>query len=163
MGMVGQGAGPGVQHTQAPEEAAAIMWVRRERDERWRRRSEQEVLAVLLMTPDDRPELVGHGEDQMAVGDRQAFMTPFCPPHLGLMTVTGGAAAGAAGVGDLVFLTTVITLEHVPSQDLRATVEQVCYRSPMARAQILSESVQVGTAITPNDVRQLRHVRARSA
>jgi hypothetical protein len=49
-------------------------------------------------------------------------------------------------------LATVITLEQVPSQALRATVEHS-----------LPEPGQAGTAIAPKDSRQLRHVRSTRA
>jgi len=54
---------------------------------------------------------------------------------------------------DIMLLATVITLEQVPSQDLRATVENILDRSPMAGKQIPPEPGQVGTAITPKDLR----------
>ena len=38
--------------------------------------------------------------------------------------------AVAAGMGDIMLLATVITLEQVPSQDLRATVDNSLDRSP---------------------------------
>jgi hypothetical protein len=46
------------------------MRVRGQLDERLGRRAEQDVVAVLLMTPDELTELVGHGEDHVKVGDR---------------------------------------------------------------------------------------------
>jgi hypothetical protein len=50
-------------------------------------------------------------------------------------------------------LATVITLQQVPSQDFRATVENILDRSTMAGEQIRPEPVQVSTAITPKDIR----------
>jgi hypothetical protein len=54
---------------------------------------------------------------------------------------------------DIMLLATVITLQKVPSQDLRTTVENILYGSPMAGEQSLPEPGQVGTAITPKDLR----------
>jgi hypothetical protein len=44
--------------------------VRGQLDERLGRRAEQDVVEVLLMTPDDLTELMGHGEHHVKVGDR---------------------------------------------------------------------------------------------
>jgi len=72
-----------------------------------------------------------------------------------------GTTAVAAGVVARVLLATVVTREQVPSQDLRATVEHSLHRAPMAGEERLPKPVQVGMAIPPQDVRQLRHVRSR--
>ena len=105
------------------------MWVRSELDERLSRRSEPEVREGLLRTTDDLTKRVGHGKDQVEVWDRQELLRPLFQPHLGLMAVAFGATTVAAGVVDILFLTPVITLEQVPSQDLRATCER-CSRQP---------------------------------
>ena len=68
--MIDQGAGPGMPHTQDSDQTADIMRVCGQRDERLGRRAEQDVVEVLLMTPDDLTELMGHGEDHVNGGDR---------------------------------------------------------------------------------------------
>ena len=108
--MVGQGPGPGVQHTQDPDQPADIMRVRGELDERLGRGAEQDVVEVLLVAADERPQLVGHGEDDVKVGDRQEFLPPLFQPGFGVLAVALGATAVAAGVVDIVFLATVVAL-----------------------------------------------------
>jgi hypothetical protein len=68
--LLDQGAGPGLQPTQDAAPTAAIMRGRGQRDERLGRRAAQAGVAVLLMTPDARTELMGHGDDHVNVGDR---------------------------------------------------------------------------------------------
>jgi hypothetical protein len=58
--MGGEGTGPGVQHTEAPDQPTDIMRIGRERDERLGRGAQQDVVQVLLMPPDDVPQLLGH-------------------------------------------------------------------------------------------------------
>ena len=106
--MVDQRPGPGVQDTQDPDQAPHVMWVRGERDERWRRGSEQDVVQVFLVGAYKRPQLLGQGQDDMNVGNRQEILTPFCQPGFGVEVMTRGATAVAAGVVDVVCLTTVI-------------------------------------------------------
>jgi hypothetical protein len=105
------------------------------------------------MTPDNLPQLMGRGEGRVKVGDREELLTPFFQPGLGIRAMALRTTAVAAGMVDIMLLAAVITLEQVPSQDLRATVENILYRSPMAGEQILPEPGQVGTAITPKDLR----------
>jgi hypothetical protein len=127
------------------------------------RRAEPEVIEVLLMPPDECPHLVGHGDDDVKVGDRQQFLTPLLHPGLGILAVACGATTIATGVVDIMLLAPVITRQQVPSQDCRATVEKIFDRPPMAGEQIRPELVQVSTAIARKDSRELRHGRSRSA
>jgi len=106
---------------------------------------------------------VGHSEDDGEVGDRQQFLPPLLQPCLGILAVAFGATAVATGVVDIMLLVTVITLKQVPSQDFRATVEHILNRPSMAGEQIRPEPIQVSTAITPKDLRSLRHGRSRNA
>jgi hypothetical protein len=79
-------------------------------DERLGCGAEQDVVQVPLMTPDDLPQLLGHGEDHVKVGDRQEFLPSLCQPGFGVEAMTLGATAVAAGVIDVVFLATAIAL-----------------------------------------------------
>ena len=63
-----------MQDTQDPNEAANIVGIRGELHQRLGRRAEQDVIEVLLVPPDEFPQLVGHGEDDVKVGDRQEFL-----------------------------------------------------------------------------------------
>ena len=102
--MVGEGPGPGVQHTQNPDQAPHVMRVRGTREERLSRRSDQDVVSVVLVLADELPQLLGQGEDDMNVGDRQAFLTPFCQPGFGFVAVAFRTTSMAAGVVDIVGL-----------------------------------------------------------
>jgi hypothetical protein len=142
-----------VQDTQDPTEAANIVGIRGELHQRLGRRAEQDGIEVLLMPPDEFPQLVGHGEDDVKGGDRQQFLTPLLPPGLGILAVACGATTIATGVVDIRLLATVITLPQGPSQDFRATVEKIFDRPPMAGEQIRPELVPVSTAIALKDSR----------
>ena len=161
--MVGEGTGPGLEDTQDPHEAADIVGVRRELQQRWGRRAEHNVIAVLWVTPDEVPQLVGPGEDDVNVGDRQQFLPPLLQPCRGILAVAFWATAVATGVVDIRLLATVITLQQVPAQGFRATVANSLDRPPMAGEQILPAPLQVRTAITPKDSCSLWHGRSRSA
>ena len=138
--MVDQGPGPGVQHTQDPDQPADIMWVRGQLDERLGRGAEQDVVEVFLMGADELPQLMGHGEDHVKVGDRQELLTPLCQPGLGVQAMTLGATAVAAGVVDVVFLTTVIALQQVPAQGLGPAVDNIVHGATMAGQEILAQT-----------------------
>ena len=115
------------------------------------------------MPSDHLPQLMGPGEDHVKGGDWEELLTPFFPPGLGLRAMALRTTAMAAGLVDIMLLATAITRQQVPSQDLRATVENLLYCSPMAGEQILPEPGLVGTAITPKDLRSCRHVRSARA
>jgi hypothetical protein len=70
MGMVGQGTGPGVPHTQAPDEPADIRRVHGTLHERLGCGTAEAIVEGLRMTPDHLPPLLGRGEDHVNVGDR---------------------------------------------------------------------------------------------
>jgi hypothetical protein len=63
------------------------------------------------MAADELPQLLGKGQDDVNVGDREQFPAPVCQPGFGVETMTLGAAAVAAGVVDIVLLTTVLALQ----------------------------------------------------
>ena len=113
--LVGESPGPGVQHTQNPDQATHVMRVRGKRDERRRRRSDQDVGSVLLVLADELPPLLGQGEDDRNVGDRQALLTPFCQPGFGFVAVAFRTTSMAAGVVDRGLLPAVVTLSEVPT------------------------------------------------
>jgi hypothetical protein len=128
------------------------MRVRGERDERLGGGAEQDGVEVFLMAADEFPQLLGHGEDDVKIGDRQQFLTPLLQPCRGILAVAFGATTVATGVVDIMLLATVITLQQVPSQDFCATVADIFDRPPMAGEQIRPEPVQVSTAIPPKDI-----------
>jgi hypothetical protein len=63
--------GPGVEDAENANEPPDIMWVCSERDERVGRGSEQNVVQVVLVAADQLPQLLGQGQDNMNVGDRE--------------------------------------------------------------------------------------------
>jgi hypothetical protein len=62
---VGEGTGPGVQHTEYPDQPTDIIRNDRGRDERLGRGAKQDVVQVSLMAADELPQLMGHGEDHV--------------------------------------------------------------------------------------------------
>jgi hypothetical protein len=68
-----------------------------------------------LVAADKLPQLLGEGQDDVKIGDREEFSAPVCQPGFGVQAMTRGAAAVAAGVVDVVFLTTVIARPQVPA------------------------------------------------
>jgi len=113
-----------------------------------------------LMLTDALPQVVGHGEDQVNGGDRQEFLPALCQPCLGVLTVACGATTMAAGVVDVVFLTTGLARQQVSAQRLRPAVDEIVHRAAMAGQEPLAEPCQIGGAIVPQDGCHLWHARA---
>ena len=67
---IGQGAGPGMQHTQDPDQPADVMWVCSECDERLGGGAEQDSIHDCWLRRTSSPQLLGQGQDDMKVGDR---------------------------------------------------------------------------------------------
>jgi hypothetical protein len=74
--------------------------------------------------------------------------------------MTRGAAAVAAGVVDIVFLTTVLAWPQLPAQDLGPARAEIREGPAMAGRQILLKPVQVLAALPPQDLRHRQHARA---
>jgi len=121
--MGGEGPGPGVPHTQNAAHATHVRRVRGRRDARLSRRTEQDVVYVLLVWADERPQLLGPGEDDMNGGDRQAFLTPFCQPGVGCVAVAFRTTSMAAGVVDLGLLPAGVTRSQVPTAGFGPAVD----------------------------------------
>jgi hypothetical protein len=159
MWMINEGPGPGVEDTEDANEPPDIMGVGGECDERLGRGAEQEVVQVLVMTPAELPQLLGHGEAHMNVGDGQEFLPPLCPPHLGVMTVALGATPVAAGVVGIVLLTAVIPRQQVAAHGLGPAVDNIVHRAAMAGQEVLAKPLLRGGTRAPEDVRHLWHAR----
>jgi hypothetical protein len=71
MWMIDACPGPGVEDAENANEPPDIMWVCSELDERVGRGSEQNVVQVVLVAADQLPQLLGQGQDNMKVGDRE--------------------------------------------------------------------------------------------
>jgi hypothetical protein len=131
--MVGEGMGPGVQHTEDADQPTDIMRIGSARDERLGRGAAPDVVEVLLMTPADLPQLRGHREDHVAIGSRRAFLPARCQPGGGVEALARGATAGAAGVVDVVFLATAIARSQLPPQRFSPAGEAIRDSQAMAR------------------------------
>jgi hypothetical protein len=149
-----------VQHTEDPDQPTDIMGVRRERDARVGRGTEPDVVQVVLVAADELPQLLGEGQDDVKIGDRQEFPAPVFQPGVGGEAMTRGAAAVVAGVVDIVVLTPGLAWPQLPAQDLGPAREEIHHGAAMAGQQIRLTSVQGLAAIPPPDVRHLQHARA---
>jgi hypothetical protein len=157
--MGGEGPGPGVPPTQPPDHATHVMRVRGTRDERLSRRSDQDVVSVLLVLADERPPLLGQGADDMTGGDRQECLPPCCQPGFGVVAVACRTTAMAAGVVDIGRLPAVVTRSQVPTEGFGPAVDQIGQRPPMTGPPRRPNAVQVVAAIAPQDIRHLWHDR----
>ena len=68
--MIGQGAGPGMQYTQDPDQPADVRWVCRELHERRGGGAAQDIRQGMVVAADERVPLLGQGQDDRNVGDR---------------------------------------------------------------------------------------------
>ena len=158
--MVGAGTGPGVQHPEDPDQPPAIMRIGRERDERWGRGAQPDVIQGLVMPPDDRPPRLGHGADPVQVGHRQEFPLALCQPGVGVEVMTRGAPAVAAGVVDIVCRATALARSALPSQRFSPAGEASRDGPALARPPVLPTPVHGLVPIAPQDVRPLWHAEA---
>jgi len=162
VGMIRQGTGPGVQDTQDPHQPADVRRVCGELAEGVGRGAAQDIVEILLMTPDARAHLLGHGEDHVNGGDRQEFLTPLFQPGFSLEAMTRGATPVTAGVVDVVVLTTVIALQQLPAPGLGAAVATSVHGAAMAGQEGLAAPVPLVRTIASQDVRHLWHAQAPS-
>jgi hypothetical protein len=158
--LVGQGAAPGVQHTEAPDPPTDRMRVRRARDARWGRGAAQDGVPVVWVAADELPQRLREGQDEVKIGDREEFPAPVFQPGCGVEAMTRGAAAVAAGVIDRVCLTAGLAWPQRPAPDLGPAREESRDGPAMAGQQLRRQPVQVLAAIPPQDVRHLQHARA---
>jgi hypothetical protein len=124
------------------------------------RGAEQNLVEILLMTPDDLAQLLGHGEDHVKVGDRQELLTPLLQPGFRLEAMTRGATAVPAGVVDVVFLPAVIARPQVSAYGLGATVDEVIHGAAVAGQKVLANSRPIVRTVAPEDVRHRWHAAA---
>jgi hypothetical protein len=153
------GPGPGVEDAEHATEPPDILGVCRERDARGGRGAEHKVVQVVLVAADQRPQLVGPGQDHMTGGDRESCRAPVCQPGFGVEALTRGAAAVAAGVVDIVFLTPGLAWHQRPAQGLGPAVDQIIQSAAMAGPESRANPLLLGEPIAPEDVRHLWHAR----
>jgi hypothetical protein len=136
------------------------MWVCGELDERVRRGTEQDIVQVFLVSTYKVPQLLGQGQDDMKVGDRQEFLPSLFHPRLGVLVVAFRATAVPAGVIDVVLLTAMVTLQQLPAQGFGPAVNNIVHGPPVTGQQVLPNPVEVLSSIAPQDIRHLWHGRA---
>jgi hypothetical protein len=112
------------------------------------------------MPPDDLSQLLGHGEDHVNGGDRQAFLPALCQPDCAVEAMTLRATAVAADVVDIVFLATATARSQLPPQRFSPAGKAIVDGPVMARPQVLPEAVHVLVPIAPEDVPHLSHAEA---
>jgi hypothetical protein len=149
----GEGTGPGVPHPEAPEQPTAIMRSGREREERLGRGAQHAIVQVLLLPPDARPPLLGHGADDVTGGPRQECPPALGQPGVGVEAMPRGATAVAAGVGDVVLLATAVARSQRPSQRFGPAGEASREGPARARQPVRPQPVHVLLPIAPEDVR----------
>ncbi len=158
--MVGQRAAPGVQDTEDPDEPPDLMWVFGERDERLGGGAEQDVIQVFLVAADQLPQLLGQGEDDVKIGDREPFPAPVCQPSVGVKAMTLGGSCGCGRSGRHRVPDHRARLAAAVRQRLGPAGEESLHGPAMAGQQVLPKPVQVFAAVPPQDVRHLWHDRA---
>jgi hypothetical protein len=147
--MVGKGPGPGGQHTQHPAQATHVRRVRGTRDARLSRRSDQDVVEVLLVLADALPQLLGQGADDLTGGDPQAFLTPCCQPGFGCVAVAFRTTSMAAGMVAIGLLPAVVTRSQVATEGFAPAVDPIGHRPPLTGQPRLPNAVQVVAALAP--------------
>ena len=143
--MIDEDAGPGVEDAADAHEPADIRGGCGTRDEGWGRGAAQDMGASVLMTTDDRAQLLGHGKDHVHVGEREACLTPLFQPGCGREALTRGATAVPAGGVDVVCLAPVLARPQVSASGLGATVDEVIPGAAVAGPEVWPTPLQVLT------------------
>jgi hypothetical protein len=112
------------------------------------------------MPTDDLSPLLGHGEDHVTGGARQEVLPPLFQPCLSVLAVACGATAVAAGMGDVVLLTTMLAWPQLSAQGLSPAPEHIIHGSAMAGQEVLAKPLPIVRTIAPQDVRHLWHAHA---
>ena len=153
------GPGPGVEDAENAQEPPDILGLCRAREARGGRGAAHQVGQVVLVAADQRPQLLGQGQDHMTGGDRESCRAPVCQPGVGVEAMPRGAAAVAAGVVDSVVLTTGLAWHPRPAHGLGPAVDQIIRSAARAGPESRAKPLLIGEPIVPEDVRHLWHAR----
>jgi hypothetical protein len=159
MRLVGQGAGPSVEDAQDTNQAAHLVRLQGEGEERLGRSAQQHVVQVLLVAADEFVELLRQRPDHMTVGHGSQILPPRCQPHLGVLMMALGTTPIAAGMVGIMLLPAVITRQQMATQDLGPAVHDLIHGTAMTGQQIRAEPLLIGGTVGPEDVRHLWHAR----
>jgi hypothetical protein len=125
MGMMFQLLPPRVQHHQHPDPRSQVLGVGRHFQKSLLGAVKEHPIQELTVAQDQRAELVGQGEDDVEVGNRQKVGLTLGQPGRSLAPTTLRTASVAAGMIVVSYLTAVIALGDVPAQRGRAAERQV--------------------------------------
>jgi hypothetical protein len=168
VGVVIETLAPGVQHRDEADRGAEMLGVGGDRAKRLRRGAEQDLVNHLRVAEGHGGELVGHGENDMEVLDRQQLRLSVGEPLGALELLALGAVPVAAGVvGDLP-PSALSALLHMAALCGGAAGRNVVKHAPFDGGEVTVSGGEEIIPVCPNDVGHLERwtsheTRSRSA
>ena len=141
---------PRVQHHEHADPRSQVLGVGRHFQESLLGAVEEQPIQELAVAQGQRAELVGQGEDNVEVGNRQEVGLTFGQPGRPLAPTALRTASVAAGMIVVPYLAAVIALGDMPAQGGCAAERQVVQRLPHMGA--LGPTLQELGSILPHDL-----------
>jgi len=116
--MESHGGCPGVEHAEQSNGSTHIVGIGRQFHEGEGSCSDQDTVEGFLMCTDHGVEFSGEGEDEVEIARGHQFGSTFVKPSLCVGSMTGGTAAVAAGMVDVLPIAAPGALRDVASQGL---------------------------------------------
>jgi len=148
VGMMVQGASPGVQDGQDTDAGAEELGVPGQGHEGVGRGVHQHGVQDPLVGAHDPVECRGQGEDEVEVTYGQEFLLSVAQPTSGVRTVAFGAGTVSAGVVGGMGVPAAVAPVHLPAQDLGATSGQIGHGAPVAGRDLLGIPLTVRRSMT---------------
>ena len=143
---------PRVQYHQHPDPRSQVLGIGRHLQKGLLGALEEKPIHQLAVAQGQRAELVGQGEDDVEVRNRQELGLTFGQPRSPLAATALRTASVATGMIVVSHLATMIALADVPAQGVRAAERQV--PKCLADMRTLGPTLQEFGSILPHDLTQ---------
>jgi len=150
-----QALAPGMQHGDEADVGAQVLGIGSDRAQGIGAGAEQDVVDDSLVLVGDRRNLLGHGEDDVEVFDRQELGLPVLQPLGPRQRLALRAVPVPAAVERDALMAAGVALLDVTTQRCRATVLDVGHDTALSAAERVSVILTIGRPDLAEDVRHL--------
>src|SRR6185295_3812286 len=157
VGMIEQGASPGMEHGQNAQLTADKLGVPSQLLQRGGRAGEEQAIDGLLMGVSQRPQRLRQCEGQQVMGAGKQLFLVLGQPTFGLLTMAFGTMAVAARVIAVLRVTALVTFIEMTAAGRRAAADQIPQSLMLARQEAMVRSI--GWSVAAENVRHLNHGR----
>ncbi len=154
MGMIGQIAGPGMQHSHQTDLASNEARIASQDLSGLSRSTEESVIEELLVSVGKETQLGRDGEGQKEIGHRQQQFLLQLEPFLGFVVLAFWTVAIAAGMIAVLGLVALRAGEDLPTQGGCAALLNGAHGPSVAGEQAIGVFLAVGRAVLAEDVCQ---------